>query len=134
MLASYLQPKTFLAGRYIIGRLLSYNGEGALYLAFDTKNSIRVTIKEYMPDTLCRRKKGEDFVTVNPESIVLYKTYLAEFTDLNHRLKTTPHTISIQRVLDVFQENNTAYAVFEFIEGTTLKTYLASVGGKLSWE
>ncbi len=40
----------------------------------------------------------------------------------------------IQTVLDVFYENNTCYTVYEFINGISLKTYLANSAGEMSWE
>ena len=131
---SYLAPKTLINERYIVGKVISYNGEGAVYIGYDTATGTKVTIKEYMPDTLCRRKKGEEAVTVNPEMMPLYKTYLSEFIDLNRRLMKSRGMAHLQTVLDVFTENNTAYVVFEYINGITLKTYLANSAGSMTWE
>lgn len=131
---TYMTPKTFLADRYIVGKVISYNGEGAVYIGFDTAAGIKVTIKEFMPDTLCSRKKGETEITVDPASSALYKTYMSEFIDLNRtlmKLRGMPH---VQTVLDVFCENNTAYVVFEYINGISLKTYLANSSGEIAWE
>lgn len=131
---TYLVPKTYLNDRYIIGRLLSYNGEGAVYIGYDTAANAKVTIKEFMPDTLCNRKKGETVITVNANNSALYKTYLSEFEDLNRSLMKLRGMAHIQAVLDVFSENNTCYAVFEFIDGISLKTYLANSSGGMAWE
>lgn len=131
---AYLAPKTFLNERYIVGKLLSYNGEGAVYMGYDTAAGAKVTIKEFMPDTLCSRKRGETEITVNPEASALYKTYMSEFADLNRSLQKLRGMAHIQAVLDVFYENSTCYAVFEFINGISLKTYLANSAGELSWE
>ncbi|MGN1340457.1 MAG: PASTA domain-containing protein [Oscillospiraceae bacterium] len=131
---TYMAPKTFLADRYIVGKVISYNGEGAVYIGYDTAAGIKVTIKEFMPDTLCSRKKGETDITVDPSSSALYKTYMSEFIDLNRtlmKLRGMPH---VQTVLDVFCENNTAYVVFEYINGISLKTYLANSSGEIAWE
>jgi serine/threonine-protein kinase len=133
-LSSYLPPTTFLAERYIIGKLISYNGEGALYVAFDTVNNLKVTIREYMPDTLCGRKKDEEAIEVNPQYVALYKTYLSEFIELNNSLMKSGQPLRVQRVLNVFSENNTAYAVYEYITGISLKSYLSNLGGVLPWE
>ena len=133
-LSSYLAPSTFLADRYIIGKLISYNGEGALYLAMDTVSGVKVTVREYMPDTLCGRKKGEERVEVDSKCVALYKTYLSEFADLNRSLMNIGQSLRIQRTLDVFYENNTAYAVCEYIAGISLKSYLSNLGGVLPWE
>ncbi len=131
---TYLLPRTFLNERYIVGKLMSYNGEGAVYIGYDTATETKVTIKEFMPDTLCSRKKGEEEISVNNADSALYKTYMSEFADLYRSLIKLRGMAHIQAVLDVFYENGTCYAVSEFINGITLKTYLVNSGGSLSWE
>lgn len=131
---TYLEPKTLLSDRYVVGRLLSYNGEGATYIGYDKAAGTKVTIKEFMPDTLCSRKKGETEIVVNSKNSPLYKTYMSEFEDLNRSLMKLHGMTHIQAVLDVFLENNTCYAVFEFINGISLKTFLANSTGGLTWD
>ena len=131
---TYLAPKTFLADRYIVGKVISYNGEGAVYIGYDTAAGAKVTIKEFMPDTLCSRRKGETDITVDPSAAALYKTYLSEFIDLNRTLMKLRGMSHVQTVLDVFCENNTAYVVFEYINGISIKTYLANSSGVITWE
>ncbi len=131
---TYMEPKTFLADRYIVGKVISYNGEGAVYIGFDTATGTKVTIKEFMPDTLCTRRKGETEITIPPASAALYKTYMSEFIDLNRTLMKLRGMSHVQTVLDVFCENNTAYVVFEYINGISLKTYLANSAGEIAWE
>ena len=131
---TYLVPKTFLNERYIVGKLLSYNGEGAVYIGYDTMTKTRVTIKEFMPDTLCSRMKGETEISVNADNSALYKTYMSEFADLHRSLMKLRGTAHIQAVLDIFYENGTCYAVLEFISGISLKTFLENSAGELSWE
>ena len=131
---SYLAPETFLAGRYVVGKLISRCGESALYIGFDTKLKKKVTVREYMPDTLCVRDRDSEAVTVKSEKLPLYKTYLAEFMELHSTLMRSSSTGCIQMVLDVFKENNTAYAVMDYIGGISLKAYLAGCGEVLSWE
>lgn len=131
---AYLQPKTLLNGRYIVGRLLSYNGEGAIYIGYDKDAGCKITVKEYMPDTLCSRRKGETEINVSSKCSPLYKTYMSEFEDLNRSLMKLRGMTHTQAVLDVFCENNTCYAVYEFINGISLKTFLANSGGGFSWD
>ena len=59
-LPSYLAPGTILNDRYIVGKLLSYNGEGATYIGFDKVTGAKVTVKEYMPDTLTQEGRSSD--------------------------------------------------------------------------
>ncbi|MGN1111009.1 MAG: protein kinase [Oscillospiraceae bacterium] len=131
---SYLAPKTYLNERYIVGKLLNYNGEGAVYIGYDTVTATKVTIKEFMPDTLCTRKKGETDIIVNANNSPLYKTYMSEFADLNRSLMKLRGMAHIQSVLDVFSENNTCYVVYEFISGISLKSFLSNAAGGLVWD
>lgn len=131
---SYLVPKTYLNERYIVGKLISYNGEGAVYIGYDTVTKSKVTVKEFMPDTLCTRRKGETDISVNANNSPLYKTYMSEFADLNRSLMKLRGIAHIQAVLDVFYENNTCYAILEYITGVTLKSFLANTTGSMMWE
>ncbi|MCH5324859.1 MAG: PASTA domain-containing protein [Eubacterium sp.] len=133
-LPSYLAPGTVLNDRYIAGRLLSYNGEGATYIGYDKVTSTKVTIKEYMPDALCSRKKDAGSITVEPNKLPLYKTFMSEFVELNKALMKARSMTHIQTVLDIFPQNNTAYVVCEYINGIPLKTYLSNCSGELSWD
>lgn len=133
-LASYLAPKTVLMNRYIVGRLLSHNGEGAVYIAYDTEKNKVVEIKEYMPDLLCTRKKNEKTITVNPDALPLYKSYLSEFADLYKTLMNGIETDCIQKVYGIFSENNTGYVVMEHLKGIPLSEYLEKTDGVMVWE
>lgn len=133
-LASYLAPKTFLKNRYVIGKLVSYNGEAATYTAYDTQTNAKVTIREYMPDTLCSREKDAEEISVKIDCLPLYKTYMSEYIELNEKLMNSSTLTNIQIVLDVFSENNTAYVVLEYIVGISLKTFLTNCGGSLTWD
>lgn len=133
-LLSYLSPKTILDDRYIVGKLLSYNGESALYIGYDKITNDKVTIQEYMPDTLCTREKGSSNITVNPQYNAQYKTYMQEFLELGKvlsRMRTLSHIVP---ALDMFMQNNTAYLILEHVEGITLKQFVQENAGELSWE
>ena len=131
---SYIAPGTILKEKYMVGKLISHNGEGATYLAYDTVISCKVILKEYMPDVLCSRNTETQSVVVNPGSNVQYKSLMEEFTELNKKLAKLRTIDHIQQVLDLLYENNTTYVVFEYIEGQNLMQYLKENGGSLSWK
>lgn len=133
-LPSYIAPGTILNERYLIGKLMKYNGEGALYIAYDSVTNRKITIKEYMPDTLCSRVKGSPIISVNPNRLVQYKALMSEFTELNKILAKMRTLNHINPALELFAENNTTYVVFEYIDGITLREYLQENAGELSWE
>lgn len=134
VLSSYLPPKTVLMNRYILGRMLAHNGESAVYIAYDTEKNKVVEIKEYMPDLLCTRKKGENTIVVNSDSLPLYKSYLSEFADLYKTLMNNDETESVQKIYGIFSENNTGYVVMERLKGVPLSEYLKNFGGIMNWE
>jgi len=133
-LPSYLAPKTILNERYIVGKLKSYNGESATYMAYDKVTNEKVFVREFMPDTLCSRVRGSSLISVNPSKLVQYKNFMSEFTDLN-KILTKMRTLShINPALDLFAQNNTTYVVLEYIDGITLKHYLQDNAGELTWQ
>ncbi len=122
---------SILAHRYTIGDFLSADGEGVLYQAVENAGVVRVTLKEYLPVTLAEDRDEDGSIRPKAGREVLYKTTRMDFVDLYHELmKITPAT-GLEAVLDVLEENNTAYAVMENPGGTPLSQYLASVGGHI---
>ena len=133
-LPSYLEPGTMLNDRYMVGKLRSFNGESASYIAFDTITESKVIISEYMPDSMCRREKNSSVINVNTNCVAQYKTFLSEFVELNKILSKMRTLNHINAAIDMFGDNNTAYAVFGWLEGKTLGEYLKANGGELTWE
>lgn len=133
-LPSYLEPGTMLNDRYIVGKLRSYNGESACYIAFDTITETKVTVREYMPDTLCEREKNSPVIKVDPRYMPQYKTFLSEFVELNKTLSKMRTLNHVNAAIDMFGDNNTAYAVFALLEGQTLGEYLKQNSGELTWD
>lgn len=132
---SYIAPGTVLNNeRYTIGKLLKYNGESAIYIAYDNNMGCKVQIREYMPTRLCYRDKSSCNVIINDKYCVQYKSLMAEFIDLNRSLVKLRSLGNITQVLDLFNENNTSYAVYEYIEGITLSQYLKDNMGELTWD
>lgn len=133
-LPAYIAPETILHERYLVGQLLSSNGQGATYIAYDTAVSCKVLLNEYMPDGLCVRVKGKPTISVNYNNLAQYKALMAEYTELNKSLaKMRSLSSHLTPTLDLFAENNTTYAVYEYIEGVKLVDYLKENAGELSW-
>ena len=130
----YISPGTILHDRYLVGVLLEYNGEGATYIAHDTSTECTVLIREYMPVNLCTRVAGKSTIEVGYDSLAKYKAFMAEFTELNKSLARLRNNSNINPMLDMFTENNTTYAIFEYIDGVKMLDYLKDNAGELSWE
>lgn len=131
---SYLKAGTVLDNRYIVGKILSFNGEGVSYIGFDKVTSEKVVVREYFPDTLCKRSDDSDRIIVNQDCLAKYKTFMSEFAEVYKvlsRLRNLPHIVP---AVDMFAQNNTTYAVLEYVEGVSLRKFLQENSGTLSWE
>ena len=125
---------TVLGGRYTVGEIERVDGEGILYRGAENIGRFRVTIKEYLPLTLAA-ERGTD-ATLRPKlgSEVLFKTTRMDFADLYRSIQRITPANGLEAVLDVFEENNTVYAVMENPGGVPLGRWLEEHPGSLSPE
>jgi len=129
-----LRPKSILNGKYLVGRALGEGGFGITYLGWDLNLNVRVAIKEYFPAGLVTRRDSAASAAARPftgpRHDIFVKgrdSFLEEARSLA-RFRSLPGIVSVN---DFFTENGTAYIVMEYIEGQTLKEYLARSGGAL---
>ena len=131
--SSSLPAGTILLGKYAVGRVLGKGGFGVTYLAFDLTRAERVAIKEYMPDALSYRMPGTTLISTylgeKEQNFHLGAEKFYEEASTLSRFSGNPNIIRVQ---EFFYENNTAYFVMEYIQGSDLKTCVAQNGGKLS--
>ncbi len=132
-LVNYLKPGTLLHERFLVGKMLDANDEGVTYIGFDTSVDCKITIREYFPERLCSRVPNSAAINVNYEHLAQYKSLMAEYTELNKALARLRDLSHLNPALDMFAENNTTYAVYEYLEGRTLLEYLKENAGELSW-
>ena len=128
-----LAPGTVLANRYLIGRHLRITGEGVTYIGLDRNSGRRVDVREYLPRKICTRRSGSDAVVVRDNARAVYNDYLHDFLDVAKALSRLGDAPAIVPLLNVFECNNTAYAVFEHVEGKTLSE-LVHRANRLTWE
>lgn len=126
---------SILAGQYIIGRVLGQGGFGITYLALDKKLNMKVAIKEFLPDGIAVRAGGSHQVTTyTGQREENFKYGMDRFLDEAQVLAKFQGNPNIVGVRSYFEENDTAYFVMDYIEGTSFKTYIQEQGGKVSWE
>lgn len=125
----HLVPGTVLSNRYIVGRAIGEGGFGITYIGLDKTLSKRVAIKEFYPSGAANRANTVGSgVTVSHGKVDFYEKGIERFLDEAKNLAALSEEEGIVYVLDFFRENNTAYIVMEYIEGVTLKKYLAGNG------
>lgn len=130
---SYLAPRTVINNRYIVGKVLSYNGESVTYIGYDVIGERKVKVHEYFPDTLVTRGEDGKSVAVNSGRQIQFKAYMSDFIEIAEKLSRMRTLTCITQVLAICYQNNTVYSILEFVEGVSLKTYLEKRDVMLTW-
>lgn len=125
---------TVLCGRYILGRVLGQGGFGITYIAQDYQTKELVAVKEYFPDSLATRTEQHTVYSYSGERADNFRYGKECFLDEAKTLAEFIGNPNIVRVYSYFEENNTAYFAMEYIDGTSLQSYINVRGGKVSWE
>ena len=115
-------------GKYRIEKVLGQGGFGITYLAIQGGLERTVAIKEFFMREACCRASDSRGVTLgtegNRETVDRYRQkFLKEarsIARLNH-----PHIV---RIIDVFEENGTAYYVMEYVAGGSLSDRVGCQG------
>lgn len=132
--ANALPPGTILADRYLVGRVLGVGGFGITYLGLELNLGLKIAIKEYMPSGMASRRINEQTVHVfGGETEGHYASGLNSFFDEARTLVAFHDHPGIVTVRDIFKQHNTAYIIMDYLDGGTLKDYLARKQ-RLSWE
>ena len=114
--------------KYKIERVLGQGGFGITYLALQTGLDRKVAIKEFFMKDLCNRDEITSYVSVGSNgSFEMVERFKAKFLKEAHRMQNLKHP-NIVGVLDVFEENGTAYYVMEYAEGGSLADMLKRSG------
>ena len=123
-----------VAERYLAGKLLDYNGDGATYMGWDLEMNAPVTIREFLPDSIAERREDLTLVPMAGCEIT-YRDCYQSFLELWRKLARMRGLSALILVFDIVEDHGTAYAISEYMEGVSLREYLLrSPSGYLSWE
>lgn len=107
-------------GRYVIGKVLGQGGFGITYSAVQTTLDAKVAIKEFFMKELHGRDESTSKVFVGSAgSSDLVERFRLKFIKEARNIYRLKHK-NIISVIDVFEENGTAYYVMEYLEGGSL--------------
>lgn len=125
---------TVLQKKYLVGKLISSDGEGFTYAAFDCVQKNKALLREYYPtaELVSRQgKNGEVQPLAGKEES--FQKYLHDFL-MNARCVARMRDLSgILAIYDIFTENGTAYYIMEDYDGCTLREYVRQNNGPVSW-
>lgn len=131
-----LQPGTILRGRYLIGRVLGQGGFGITYIGYDISLIKKVAIKEYFPASCVFRDSERNTVLQwNPteEARTAQKSGMEFFLKEARKMNRVDSIPQVVHVLEVFEDNDTAYIVMDYIAGESLAQRVTR-SGPVSWQ
>lgn len=124
-----LKPNTFLQnGKYRIIRVLGQGGFGITYLAEHTMLDKLVAIKEFFPKEYCDRDENTSRLVIGTKnSVDIVEMLKCKFIKEAKNISKLNHK-NIITIYDIFQENDTAYYVMEYVEGASLSQIIKEQG------
>lgn len=130
-----LPLRTILSGQYLVGRVLGQGGFGITYLGIDLRLELKVAIKEFFPTSLSSRNANSTTLSVHEgDSREHFQYHLKKFLEEGRAIARFNDNPCIVSVLGFLEANNTGYLIMNYLEGRTLKEFLAERGGKISYQ
>lgn len=132
--APFLPFGTELAGRYVTGTGLETNGETTRYIAFDKQTGDVVIVSEFLPIGLFSRDEGQTELKVNYDDRLAFNKLKDEFISYFRIISELKDLSALTNIVDVFEENNTAYAIEEKEDLIPFEEYIERSNGHLDWD
>lgn len=134
---NYVLPYgTILDGRYLVGNMLGRGGFGITYIGFDLMLQRKVAIKEYYPSGQVSRITtiSTDLQWLDSEQPdQLREKGIRSCLREARKMAKIGDIPEVVRVLECFQENDTAYIVMDYVDGKTLMSVLREQG-PMTWD
>ena len=121
-------------GKYRIISTLGRGGFGITYLAEQVLARRKVCIKEFFPKDYYKRDEGSDSISIlSAGQAATMSRFKEKFLKEAQTIAALDHA-NIIHILDVFEENNTAYYVMEYVEGESLNEVVKHCGAMAEGE
>ncbi|MBR4857908.1 MAG: PASTA domain-containing protein [Clostridia bacterium] len=131
----YLPVRTVISNRYLVGKMLEYNGEGATYIGWDLTERKAVKIREFIPDSFTTRTTSNLTLQVMRGSENVFLELRQSFVELWTKLARLRGLSALISVTDVVNDYGTSFAIYDHFEGISLRDFLLrSKTGYVSWE
>ncbi len=115
-------------GKYKIERFLANGGFGNTYLATNTALKSTLVIKEFFLRGISTREGDTNRVTITvPSNRPIWEKQKKKFFHEAQRISRLRHP-SVVRVIDLFEENETAYYAMDFVDGQSLSDKVKASG------
>lgn len=114
-------------GKFQIIRVLGKGGFGITYLVENTFLGKKFAIKEFFPKDFCGRNNTNHLTIGTENNREIVEKLKARFLKEARNIAKLDHP-GIVRIFDIFEENNTAYYVMEYIHGENLNEIVKKNG------
>ncbi len=130
--AGYLPAEGKLQDHYLVGRALGSYGDACIYMGYDEMLGNAVYIREFFPADFCERTAAGDVVPMHGKEETFDKYRNSFYSNVRSlaKLKDQP---SLLPLYDIFTENETVYAIYDYCEGRSFSRYLQAKGGRMTW-
>ena len=116
-------------GKYRVERIIGQGGFGITYLVTDLGLDKVRAIKEFFPKEYCDREADTSHITVGmSHNKELVEKLKAKFIREARNIANLDQHPGIIKIHSVFEENNTAYYVMDYIEGESLSSLVKANG------
>ncbi len=131
----YLPVRTVISNRYLVGKMLEYNGEGATYIGWDLSEKKAVKIREFIPDSFTTRTTSNLSLQVMRGSEAVFAELRQDFVELWTKLAKLKGLSALISVTNVVDDYGTSFAIYDHFEGITLREYLLrNKEGFIAWD
>lgn len=128
-----MEIESLQEGKYLVQDILGAGGFGITYKCIDQDSGRVCAVKEYMPEAIAARNPQTGQIQPSEEKMKAFLHGKKRFLEEAEILMRMGHIPAVVHVWESFEENGTAYYAMEFLEGTTLKRLMRSMGGKLPY-
>lgn len=132
--APFLSLGKKLQGKYIVGKVVVNSTDSATYIGFDEEKQTVVNICEFLPAGLCTRNTKDDTLVPNDGSEDTYSEYLDEFKTIYTKVRKRSELSATTNILNIFEENNTVYAIEEVDDVIPFEEYIERSGDTMEWD
>ncbi len=134
-ISPYLPVRTVIANRYMVGKMLEYNGEGATYIGWDLVEKKAIKIREFIPDSFTIRSTSNLTLQIMRGSETVFADLRRSFEEMWTKLARLKGLSALISVNDVVEDFGTSYAIYDHFEGITLRDFLLrSNTGYITWD
>lgn len=116
-------------GKYRVEKVLGQGGFGITYLVTDLGLDKKRAVKEFFPKDYCERNETTSHVSLGTSNTTEFVERLkAKFIKEARNIANLDQHQGIIRIHTVFEENNTAYYVMDYIDGESLSAIVKRSG------